>query len=106
MDLEPPPKSPMKKLCLGGSGISCGWNSSPIISGRLWLNQELSIAMLVGHKKKKNWVQYDLPEFGGNGKSLDLRRCVQKQSMSPVTEAERLGNSIEIHTRKQTLTAV
>ncbi|KAE9542812.1 hypothetical protein AGLY_002723 [Aphis glycines] len=37
MDLEPPPKSPIKKLCLGGSGISCGWNSSPIISGRLWL---------------------------------------------------------------------
>jgi len=45
MDLEPPPKSPIKKLCLGGSGISCGWNSSPIISGRLWLKHPLKIVL-------------------------------------------------------------
>lgn len=50
MDLEPPPKSPMKKPCLGGSGISCGWNSSPIISGRLWLKHR-KIRFYVGWKK-------------------------------------------------------
>lgn len=40
----------------------------------------------------------DLPEFSGNGKPLYFARRVQKQSMSSVTEAKRLGDPMHRNT--------
>jgi hypothetical protein len=57
MDLEPPPKRPMKKLCFGGSGISWGWNNSPIISGKLWLKNRSNTTFSYRMKKMLSTIQ-------------------------------------------------
>ena len=48
----PPPKRPLKKPSLGGSGISHGMNISPIKSPRVDLKSKMTNSL---NWKKKNW---------------------------------------------------
>lgn len=95
---DPPPNRPLKKLSLGGSGMSWPMNKSPIISVnsplKRWKMKKDEEEGDRRGKKSFYWNSF-LPKLAGNGKLLDLGRRREVQTVASVAEAKRFRNSVK-----------